>query len=254
MHLIDTHCHLYLPEFDSDRDMVIQRAITNKVDAFFLPNIDSSTIPPLIRLSSQYPSIMFPLMGLHPTSVEEDYKQELNKVEKQLQQNKFFGIGEIGIDLYWDKSFKSEQEDALKTQLHWAKELDIPVVIHIRDSFKETVRVIESTGDTYKGIFHCFTGTLEEANIAIDLGFHLGIGGVLTFKNSQLDQVISKLELSHLVLETDAPYLAPVPKRGKRNESAYLAYTAKRLADIFNLHSDQIADITTKNAREIFAI
>ena len=254
MHLIDTHCHLFLPEFDNDRDIMIQRALTNKIEAFVLPNVDSSTIPALSNLVNDYPGIMFPLMGLHPTSVEEDYKNELNKIENQLRNNKYFGIGEIGMDLYWDKSFQTEQEDALRTQLKWAKELDLPVIIHIRDSFKETVKLIESTGEQYKGIFHCFTGSIEEARRAIDLGFHLGIGGIITFKNSQLDDVVSKLDLTNLVLETDSPYLAPVPKRGKRNESAYLAYVAKKLADVFNLHSDQIAEITTRNARKIFAI
>ncbi|MBT3244515.1 MAG: TatD family hydrolase [Bacteroidetes bacterium] len=254
MHLIDTHCHLFLPEFDDDRDEMIQRALSNKVEGFILPNVDSSTTPALTKLCSEYPAMMFPLMGLHPTSVEDDYKNELAQVELLLEQNKYFGIGEIGIDLYWDQSFKDEQEDAFRTQLKWAQLLDLPVVIHIRDSFTETVRIIESVGGNFKGIFHCFTGSLEEANIAIDLGFHLGIGGVLTFKNSQLDQVVSQLDLSKLVVETDSPYLAPAPKRGKRNESAYLAYTVKKLADIFNLHTSQIAERTTSNAQKIFAI
>lgn len=254
MYLIDTHCHIFLPEFDEDRDEMIQRSLLNKVEAFVLPNVDSSTIDSLHKLNEEYPGMTFPLMGLHPTSVEDDYLSELKQVEELLEKRKYYGIGEIGLDLYWDKTFQKEQEEALRIQLAWAQEKDLPVVIHTRNSFKETVKVIESVGGTHKGIFHCFSGSFEEAKIAIDLGFHLGIGGVLTFKNSGLDQEIGKIDLKHLVLETDSPYLAPVPKRGKRNEPAYLAYTANRLADIFSMHKDEIARITSENARRIFGI
>lgn len=254
MHLIDTHCHLFLPEFDSDRDEIIQRALKNKVEGFVLPNVDSSTIPALEKLHQDYPAFSFPLMGLHPTSVEEDYKKELDVVGDWLSSHKAFGIGEIGMDLYWDKTFIQEQEDALLVQLHWAQERDLPVVIHTRNSFHETIAVIKKAGGIHKGIFHCFTGTLEEARQVIDLGFHLGIGGVLTFKNSGLEQVIKEIDPKFLVLETDAPYLAPVPKRGKRNEPAYLAYTASKLADALKVHKDEIASITSSNARKIFGI
>lgn len=254
MYFIDTHCHIFLPEFDNDRDEVIQRALKNKVDGFVLPNVDSSTIDSLHKLADEYPAITFPLMGLHPTSVEDDYLKELDLVESWLGKRKYVGIGEIGLDLYWDKTFAKEQEEALSIQLRWAQEKDLPVVIHTRNSFMSTVKVIESLGGSHRGIFHCFSGSLEEARIAIDLGFHLGIGGVITFKNAKLDEVIQKIDLKHIILETDSPYLAPVPKRGKRNEPAYLAYTANKLADVFSMHRNEIAAVTSANARKIFGI
>ena len=254
MHLIDTHNHIYLPEFDDDRGAVIQRSLTNKIEGFVLPNVDSSTIPSLHKLHKEYPNHTFPLMGLHPTSVEEDYKDELDIVNKWLSESKYYGIGEIGMDLYWDQTFQNEQVDALRTQLKWAQEKDLPVVIHTRNSFKETVKVIESVGGNHKGIFHCFGGSLEEAKQAIEMGFYLGIGGVLTFKNSGLSEVIQHIDPKNLVVETDAPYLAPVPKRGKRNEPAYLVYTLIKLADVFKMHRDEIASITTANAQKLFGI
>lgn len=254
MHFIDTHCHIFLSEFDQDRDEMIQRALKNKIDAFILPNVDSSTIDGLHKLNKEYPAFTYPLMGLHPASVEEDYLSELKTIEELLDQKKYHGIGEIGLDLYWDKTFIREQQEALRIQLKWAQEKDLPVVIHTRNSFKETAKVIDSLGGTHKGIFHCFSGSLEEARIAIDLGFHLGIGGVITFKNSGLDKIICEIDLKHLVLETDSPYLAPVPKRGKRNEPAYLVYTAIKLADVFDLHKDEIARVTSENARKIFGL
>jgi len=254
MHFIDTHCHIFLPEFDNDRDEVIQKALTNKVEGFVLPNVDSSTIDSLHKLASEYPAMTFPLMGIHPTSVEEDYIKELDLAENWLGRRKYFGIGEIGLDLYWDNTFQNEQKEALRIQLKWAQDKDLPVVIHTRDSFLNTVKVIESVGGSHRGIFHCFTGSLEEAKIAIDLGFHLGIGGVLTFKNAKLEEVIREIDLKHIILETDSPYLAPVPKRGKRNEPAYLVYTANKLADVFSMHRDEIARITSINARKIFGL
>ncbi len=254
MNIVDTHCHIYLSEFDQDRDEMIQRSLKNHVDAFILPNVDSSTIASLHSLNENYPSLTYPLMGLHPTSVEEDYKKELEIIEGWLSKKSYFGIGEIGLDLYWDKTFQKEQEDALKIQLKWAQNANLPVVIHTRDSFIETVKVIEAVGGKHRGIFHCFGGTLEEARMAIDMGFYLGIGGVLTFKNSNLDEVIQKVDLQYIVLETDSPYLAPVPKRGKRNEPAYLAYTLNKLSDVFKMHRDEIAAITTANAQKIFGI
>ena len=254
MYFIDTHCHIYLPEFDEDRNEAIQRALSNRIESFVLPNVDSSTIDSLHKLHNEYPAITFPLMGLHPTSVEEDYIKELEIMEDWLSKKNYFGIGEVGMDLFWDKTFQREQEDALRIQLKWAQEKNLPLVIHNRDSFKETIKVIESVGGRHRGIFHCFSGSLEEAKIVIDLGFDLGIGGVLTFKNAGLDQVIQEIDLKHIVLETDSPYLAPVPKRGKRNEPAYLAYTANKLADVFSMHRDEIARVTSANARLIFGI
>ncbi len=254
MYFIDTHCHIYLPEFDEDRNEAIQRALSNRIESFVLPNVDSSTIDSLHKLHNEYPAITYPLMGLHPTSVEEDYIKELEIMEDWLSKKNYFGIGEVGMDLFWDKTFQREQEDALRIQLKWAQEKNLPLVIHNRDSFKETIKVIESVGGRHRGIFHCFSGSLEEAKIVIDLGFDLGIGGVLTFKNAGLDQVIQEIDLKHIVLETDSPYLAPVPKRGKRNEPAYLAYTANKLADVFSMHRDEIARVTSANARLIFGI
>jgi len=254
MYLIDTHCHIFLPEFDNDRDEAIQRALKNKVEGFVLPNIDSSTTDSLHKLAKEYPALTFPLMGLHPTSVEDDYIKELDLAENWLGKQKYFGIGEIGLDFYWDKTFKKEQEEAFRIQLRWAQTKDLPVIIHTRNSFLDTINIIESLGGSNRGIFHCFTGSLEEAKIAIDMGFHLGIGGVVTFKNAKLDEVIREIDLKHIILETDSPYLAPVPKRGKRNEPAYLAYTANKLADVFNVHRNEIAAITSANARKIFGI
>lgn len=252
--IIDTHCHLFLSEFDDDRDEMIQRAIKTDVKGFVLPNVDSSTIDAMHHLCDDYPGITYPLMGLHPTSVEDDYKTELDTVYRCLETRPYFGIGEIGLDLYWDQTFLKEQTDAFQTQLRWAQEMNLPVVIHVRDSFRETIQAIEAVGGEHKGIFHCFSGSAEEAEIAINLGFHLGIGGILTFKNAGLDEVVARLDPEKLVLETDAPYLAPHPKRGKRNEPAYLVYTLNKLADTLNLPKDEIAAQTTRNAQKVFGI
>lgn len=255
MSYTDTHCHLFLPEFDDDRDSMIQRALKAGVDRLFLPHVDSGSTDDLLALADAYPAYCFPLMGLHPTSVEEDYLSELDKVESWLSRRTFYGIGEIGIDLYWDQSTLKEQTDAFITQLKWADQSKLPVVIHVRNSFKETIEAINASGIAgLTGIFHCFTGTYEEAQQVINIGFHLGIGGVLTFKNAGLDEVISQIDPSHLVLETDSPYLAPVPKRGKRNEPAYLAYTAQRLSEVLGIQKEDLAEITTNNSKKIFRI
>ena len=255
MEFIDTHCHLFLPEFDTDRDKVIQGGLKSNVKKFVLPNVDTSTIDDLISLAKTYPAHCFPLAGLHPSSVEEDYESELHEIKKIIDNGRFYGIGEIGLDYYWDRTFEEEQLKALKIQLEWALELKLPAIIHIRDSFDETCKVIEDTGNGMsRGIFHCFTGTLDQARRAIDLGFSLGIGGILTFKNAGLDKVLKEIPMEHLILETDAPYLAPVPKRGKRNEPAFLPYIAKKLAEIKNLDVHQIAEQTSHNARVIFSI
>lgn len=253
--LIDTHSHIYSEDFLHDRDEALERAYDNGVKKIILPNIDSASIRHMLDLSDAYPHLCYPLMGLHPTSVDEDYKEELHAVEYWLEKRKFYGIGEIGIDLYWDKKFKNEQIDAFRHQLKLAKSKNLPVVIHVRNSFDETFQVVKEEQDgTLRGVFHCFTGSKSEAQKIIDLGFYLGIGGVLTFKNSDLDQIIPDIDLSNLILETDSPYLAPVPKRGKRNESAYLLYVAQTLANIYKIPFEQVSEITTANARRLFEI
>lgn len=255
MEFTDTHCHLFLPEFDKDRDEVIQRGLKSNVRKFFLPNVDSSTLDGLLSLSRNYPSCCFPLAGLHPSSVEEDYREELEKIKDEIDKGVFHGIGEIGLDFYWDRTFAVEQEEALTIQLSWARDMNLPAIIHVRNSFDETIRLIKKVGGgNLRGIFHCFTGTEEQAKQVIDIGFHLGIGGILTFKNAGLDQVLRNVSLEHLVLETDSPYLAPVPKRGKRNEPAFLPYVANKLAEIKEIDVHQIARQTNQNARLIFGI
>lgn len=253
--LIDTHSHIYSEDFTHDRDEALQRAYDSGVKKIILPNIDSGSIRHMLDLSDAYPHFCYPLMGLHPTSVDEDYKEELQAVEYWLEKRKFYGIGEIGIDLYWDTKFKNEQIDAFRHQLKLAKSENLPVVIHVRDSFEETYKIVKEEQDgTLKGVFHCFTGSEKEAKKVIDVGFFLGIGGVLTFKNSDLSQTISEVNLKNLILETDSPYLAPVPKRGKRNESSYLVYVAQKVADVYNVPLTQVAEITTANARKLFEI
>ena len=253
--LIDTHSHIYSEEFNSDIDEIVQNAYNNGVKKIILPNIDSGSIKRLVDLSNSYPHICYPLMGLHPTSVDADYKEELTAIEYWLNKQKFHGIGEIGIDLYWDRTFINEQKDAFRHQIKLAKSKKLPIVIHLRNSFDEVFEIVNEEQDgSLKGIFHCFTGDEDEAQKIIDLGFLLGIGGVLTFKNSNLSEVIEKIDLKHLVLETDSPYLAPVPKRGRRNESSYLVYVAQKLAEVYQIPVEEVAEITTSNARNIFGI
>ena len=253
MNFIDTHTHLYLPDFDEDRDNVINRAVENSVTQIILPNIDSSSIKPMNTLVEKYPRICYPLIGLHPTSVGTDFQIELKQIVKEFQNNGYKGIGEIGIDLYWDKTYFKEQTEAFEFQLRLAREAKIPAIIHARNSFNEIFAVMDKmSADGLFGIFHAFTGDLEQANKIIDMGFKLGIGGIVTFRNSGLDEVLKDIDLNHIVLETDSPYLAPVPKRGKRNESAYIPLIAEKLADIYQVPIKQVADITTHNAIEIF--
>jgi len=253
--LIDTHAHIYSEDFLHDVDDVLQRAYDNDVKKIILPNIDSGSVKRLIDLNDAYPHLCFPLMGLHPTSVAADYREELEAVEYWLSKRKFYGIGEIGIDLYWDRTFLTEQEDAFRYQLLLAKSHHLPVVIHVRDSFEEVYAIVKELQDgNLKGIFHCFSGNETEAKKVIDLGFFLGIGGVITFANSNLAEVVKNVPVHNLVLETDAPYLTPVPKRGKRNESAYLIYVAQALAKIYNVSVSEVADITSDNARNLFGI
>jgi len=253
--LIDTHAHIYSEDFLHDIDEVLQRAYDNDVKKIILPNIDSGSVKRLLDLTDAYPHLCFPLLGIHPTSIAADYREELETVEYWLGKRKFFGIGEIGIDLHWDRSFFNEQQDAFRYQLKLAKANQLPVVIHVRDSFEETYNIVKEEQDgSLKGIFHCFSGNETEAARIIDLGFMLGIGGVVTFNNSSLDEVLKNVPLRHLVLETDAPYLTPVPKRGKRNESAYLVYVAQALSKIYDLPVNEIAEITSENARKLFNI
>jgi len=253
--LIDTHSHIYSDDFNSDIDEIVQNAYNNDVKKIILPNIDSGSIKRLIDLSNSYPHICYPLMGLHPTSVAADYKEELQAVEYWLDKQKFYGIGEIGIDLYWDRTFVNEQKDAFRHQIKLAKSKQLPIIIHVRNSFDEVYEIVTEEQDgSLKGIFHCFTGDEVEAQKIIDIGFLLGIGGVLTFKNSNLNEVIEKIDLKHLVLETDSPYLAPVPKRGRRNESSYLIFIAQKLAEVYQIPVEKVAEITTMNARSLFGI
>lgn len=255
MQLIDTHTHLFLPEFDSDRDQVVMNAQQNGIEKVLLPNIDGSTITDLLNLVEKYPDYCYPMMGLHPTSVKENYKEELKKVEIWLEKRKFIAIGEIGIDLYWDKTFKSQQEEAFRYQIEIAKKYDLPVVIHARESFDEIFMIMdEIIDDKLKGVFHAFTGDEIQAQRITDWGFKIGIGGIVTFKNSGLDKVIHNIDISHIVLETDSPYLAPVPHRGKRNESAYLLNIAQKIAEIKNTSIKEVAEITTYNANQLFKL
>jgi TatD DNase family protein len=254
MHLIDTHTHLYSEKFNEDREERIQEAIDAGVKQFFMPNIDATTIEGMNRLVQRFPKNCFAMMGLHPCSVNENVEQELQLVEQELKTKKYIAVGEIGMDLYWDKSFQVEQEMAFRKQIEWAKELNLPIDIHCREAFDEILTIMDDLNDDgMKGVFHCFTGSFEQAQHILNYGdFKLGLGGVVTFKNSGLDKVIKKLKLEDLVLETDAPYLAPVPFRGKRNESAYLFNVAEKISDILEVSVAEVAVKTTKNALQIF--
>lgn len=250
---VDTHTHLYAEEFNSDRVQIIKKAISSGVKKLFLPNIDSSSINGMIQLEKEFPENCFAMMGLHPCSVNESVEAELKIVEEWLSKRKFWAIGEIGIDLYWDKTFFELQKIAFKKQIDWALQYDLPIVIHCRDAFDEIFEVFSSYTQLPNGIFHCFSGNLEQANKIIALKkFKLGIGGVVTFKNAGLDKVVEQIDMQHLVLETDSPYLAPNPFRGKRNESGYLVMIAEKVAAIKNSSIAEVAEITTKNATEIF--
>ena len=255
MILTDTHTHLYSEKFDDDRDEMMKRAIDNGVSRFFVPAIDSSYTDAMLALERDFSKYVFLMMGLHPTSVKENYKEELTLVKQWLDKRTFYAVGEIGIDLYWDTSFLQQQQDAFKTQVAWAKERELPIVIHCREAFDEIFEILEEVNDVkLRGIFHCFTGTLEQAKRAISFNMKLGIGGVVTFKNGGLDKFLKEIAIQHIVLETDAPYLAPTPYRGKRNESSYLINVLDKLVDIYNLTPQKIADITTQNSKEVFGI
>ncbi|HPE33220.1 MAG TPA: TatD family hydrolase [Bacteroidales bacterium] len=253
MILTDTHTHLYLEQFDTDRDAMIQRALTAGVKYMLLPNIDSGTIPRMMDLCADYPEHLFPMIGLHPTDVKDNFESELAKISEILVKNKFYAIGETGIDLYWDKTFVGEQKTALIYQIQLAKQYELPVVLHVRNSFNEVIEVLNDVADQkLTGVFHCFTGSKEQADQIISYGFKLGIGGVLTYKNSGLDKVVAEIAMEHLLLETDSPFLAPVPYRGKRNESSYIKLIAEKLASIKGITPEEVAAETTKNASKLF--
>ncbi len=255
MQFIDTHSHLYLPEFDNDRDEVINRAIREGIKKICLPNINIRSVKPMMDLVNKYSGFCFPMIGLHPTSVRKNYRDILKKVQEFLHKENFIAIGEIGIDLYWDNTCKEEQKKAFREQIGLAIDNHLPVVIHIRESFDEVFQILDEFEPDYpKGIFHSFTGNIDQANRAIAMGFKLGIGGIVTFKNTGLDKVVKNIDPKHIVLETDSPYLAPVPKRGKRNESSYLVYTAQKIAELHNITIEKIAEITTQNAMDLFKL
>lgn len=251
----DTHTHIYSEEFTEDRDAMMQRAFNAGVTRLFIPSIDSTTSQIMYDLEKQYPDNVFLMMGLHPTYVKENYLEELAHVEAQLAAHKFYAVGEIGVDLYWDKTRLNEQQYAFKHQIQLAKKYKLPINIHCRDAFDETFEVLEDEkGDNLFGIFHCFTGNFYQAQQAIGYNMKLGIGGVSTFKNGKIDQFLKDIDLKHIVLETDAPYLAPVPYRGKRNESAYIPVVAQKLAEIYGLTVEEIAAVTTANSKAIYGI
>lgn len=250
---IDTHTHLYDEQFDNDRSIIIDKAIELGVSKMYLPNCDHTTIEPMMAMVERWPQHCFPMMGVHPCYIKENYKEELKIAEEWLTKTTFSAIGEIGLDYYWDKTFIPEQKEAFNLQMDWALQLNLPIVIHTRDSLQDGIDMVRARQNgNLKGIFHCFGGTLEEARQIIDLGFYLGIGGVSTFKKSTLPEILNEISLQHLVLETDAPYLAPVPYRGKRNESSYIPLIGMKIAEIKKCSVAEVAEITTQNAELIF--
>lgn len=253
--LTDTHTHLYSEAFAEDRNHMMQRAFDAGIDRFFIPAIDSGYTEAMYALEAAYPKNVFLMMGLHPTSVKENFEEELAHVEAQFKRRSFFAVGEIGIDLYWDKSTLGIQKIAFKRQIQLAKKYKLPIVIHCRDAFDEIFEVLETEkSDNLFGIFHCFTGTFEQAQRAISFNMKLGIGGVVTFQNGKIDTFLDQIPLKHIVLETDSPYLAPAPFRGKRNESSYLALICKKLSEIYNISEEELARVTTENSKNIFKI
>jgi TatD DNase family protein len=254
MIFIDTHTHLFSPSFNEDRTDAVQRAINAGVDKLLLPNIDVDSISSMYDLCNQFPNNCFPMMGLHPGSVDEHWERNLEVIKEHLFTRNNLAVGEIGMDLYWDKTFQDAQAQAFRQQISWAKELKLPIIIHAREAFEEIFDIVdELNDDSLRGIFHCFTGTLEQAQKIQEYGgFMLGLGGVLTYKKSGLDEVVKDIPLDMIVLETDSPYLPPTPHRGKRNESAYLIHIAEKLAEIKQMKLTEVADLTTANARQMF--
>jgi TatD DNase family protein len=251
--LIDSHCHIYLPEFEPDRSAMIERALKCGVEKFIMPAIDAETHESLLQAEKDFDGKAFAMMGLHPCSVKENYLQELQIVKAYLEKRKFVAIGEIGLDYYWDTHFMEQQKDAMQQQIEWALAYDLPIVIHSRNSTDDCIALVKKHQQgKLSGVFHCFSGTAEQAQEIIDLGFFLGIGGVLTFKNAGLDKVIEHVPLESIILETDAPYLAPAPYRGKRNECSYIKLVADKLAAIKNIPVKMIEEVTTANAKKLF--
>ncbi|MCO6174959.1 TatD family hydrolase [Flavobacterium sp. NRK F10] len=255
MMLIDTHTHLYSEDFKEDRAAMMQRALNAGVTKMFVPSIDSSYSAEMYAVAKEYPENVFLMMGLHPTHVKENYSEELAFVEKELASRTFYAVGEIGIDLYWDKTFLKQQQEAFQYQIQLAKKHQLPINIHCRDAFDEVFEILEEEkGESLSGIFHCFTGNKEQAIRAVDCNMKLGVGGVVTFKNGKIDQFLHEIDLKNIVLETDAPYLAPVPYRGKRNESSYIPLIAEKLAHIYTVSPQEVAEVTTQNAKAVFGI
>ncbi len=253
--MIDTHCHLYTKEFENDIDTVIMRAAAEGVHKFYLPAIDKSCTASMDLLEQKYPAKCFAMAGLHPCSVKENYEDEIAHIKWQLTQRKFCGIGETGLDFYWDKTFIKQQYEALEIQVKLALDYDLPLILHTRDALHETIEVIKKYKHTaLRGIFHCFGGSLEQAKDIIKTGFYLGIGGVITYKNAGIAEFLKNIDMQHLVLETDAPYLTPVPFRGKRNESSYLKYIVEKIALVKNISEEEVKNITTLNAEKIFGV
>ncbi len=253
MTIIDTHCHLYLPEFDVDRETVIEKAKQFGVHKFYLPAINSEVIESMFKMEEDFPNTCFAMMGLHPCYVKEDYLEELSIVESWLAKRKFVAIGEIGLDFYWDKTFAQQQQYAFEIQMQWALDYNLPIVIHTREALQATIDLVKPFAKKgLRGIFHCFSGSYEIAKQIIDMNFLLGIGGVITYKNAGLAEVIKKIDLKHVVVETDAPYLTPVPFRGKRNESAYLEFIINKIAEVKEVGVDEVAEITSFNAENLF--
>lgn len=255
MVLTDTHTHLYYETDPEKRAGLISRCKSNDVDRLFLPNVDADSVSKVFALTEAFPGMCYPMLGLHPCSVKEGWEEELAAIKQAIDQHKIFAVGEIGIDLYWDKTTLPEQIKAFREQIAWAKELKLPIVIHSRDSFDEVFEVLQQEQDeNLRGIFHCFTGTIEQAHKVTGIGFYLGIGGVVTYKNSGLDKVVAQLDLNHIVLETDSPYLTPVPYRGKPNESSYLKFVAEKVAELHQVSVEEVANITTGNSKLIFGV
>lgn len=255
MEFIDTHAHLYVDQFREDIDEVIQEAQNNYVSKVLLPNIDSASTEDLLSLKSKYPKYFEVMMGVHPCSIGEDYRKELKAAEAQFLRQDFVSVGEIGLDYYWETKYKAEQIMAFRNQINWAKDMKLPIAVHCREAFDDILDILDDEQDgRLRGVLHCFTGNVDQAKRLIDNGFLLGIGGVLTYKNSGLDNTMKEIELKNLILETDAPYLSPVPFRGKRNQSAYLIYIAEKLAEVKACSLEDVARLTTTNAKELFAL
>lgn len=253
MYFVDTHTHIYDKEFDTDRAEVVQRAVENGVQMLLLPNVDAATIAPMLDTLGQFPDHCRVMMGLQPEEVREDYKKVMACIEKELEKSIYVGVGEIGLDFYWDTTFEKQQLEVFELQLDWAKQLKLPVSIHARNAFDKMRAVLEKKQDGgLRGVMHCFNGTLDEAKAYLDLGFHLGLGGVTTYKSCPVKDFLAKLPLERIVLETDAPYLSPVPHRGKRNEPAYMVDTARKIAEIRQCPLEEIAETTTQNAKKLF--